>query len=163
MPQAEDPEDSGQKAFNYRTEPLWARMGFAPDAPLETTRSLDFTHALSNTLTGADPVTPVFTTKVGMPVRFRVLEPAGHARNHVFQVHGHNWDQLPYTNGSTVLGPRAVSERKGSQFGHGPGGHFDMLLSSAGGVFQAPGDYLFRDQSSFQFDGGLWGILRVQP
>jgi hypothetical protein len=161
--QAEDPEDSGQKAFNYRTEPLWARMGFAPDAPLETTRSLDFTHALSNTLTGADPVTPVFTAKVGMPVRFRVLEPAGHGRNHVFQVHGHNWDQLPYTNGSTALGPRAVSERKGSQFGHGPGGHFDMLLSSAGGVFQAPGDYLFRDQSSFQFDGGLWGILRVQP
>jgi len=24
----EDPEDSGMKAFNYRTEPLWARLGF---------------------------------------------------------------------------------------------------------------------------------------
>jgi hypothetical protein len=24
----EDPEDSGMKAFNYKTEPLWARLGF---------------------------------------------------------------------------------------------------------------------------------------
>jgi hypothetical protein len=26
----EDPEDSGQKAINYRTDPLWKRMQHAP-------------------------------------------------------------------------------------------------------------------------------------
>ena len=26
-----------------------------------------------------------------------------------------------------------------------------------------PGDYLYRDQQSFMFDGGLWGIFRVTP
>lgn len=157
--EAEDPEDSGQKALNYRTEPLWARMGFAPDTPLTVTRTFDFTNSLS----GADPATPIFTAKSGVPVRFRVLEPAGHARNHVFQVHGHNWDEEPYISGSTVLGPRSLSERKGSQAGHGPSNHFDVLLPSAGGAFKVPGDYLYRDQNSFQFDGGLWGIMRVNP
>ena len=29
LAEAEDPEDSGQKGVNYRTEPLWKRMGFA--------------------------------------------------------------------------------------------------------------------------------------
>jgi len=28
---AEDPEDSAQKAINYRTEPLWKRMNYAPE------------------------------------------------------------------------------------------------------------------------------------
>jgi hypothetical protein len=32
----------------------------------------------------------------------------------------------------------------------------------AGGDAKMPMDYLFRSQSSFLFDGGLWGILRVQ-
>ncbi|MBF6649671.1 hypothetical protein IT781_13770, partial [Methylobacter sp. BlB1] len=45
----------------------------------------------------------------------------------------------------------------------GPGSHFNFLLANgAGGVFATPGDYLYRDQASFQFDGGLWGKLRVQ-
>jgi hypothetical protein len=26
-----------------------------------------------------------------------------------------------------------------------------------------PGDYLFRVQEQFQFQGGMWGILRVNP
>jgi hypothetical protein len=30
-------------------------------------------------------------------------------------------------------------------------------------MFRAPGDYLFRNMSSFLFDGGMWGIMRVTP
>ena len=61
--EAEDPEDSGQKAFNYRTEPMWFRMGFAPDAPLTFTRDLIFTDVLTNAQVGGDPETPVFDAR----------------------------------------------------------------------------------------------------
>ena len=33
----DDPEDTGQKAINYRTEPLWHRRGHAPDTPFPLT------------------------------------------------------------------------------------------------------------------------------
>jgi hypothetical protein len=46
--------------------------------------------------------------------------------------------------------------------GIGPTDHFN-LLTTAGGAFRIPGDYLFRDMASFGFDGGLWGIFRVVP
>jgi hypothetical protein len=35
------------------------------------------------------------------------------------------------------------------------------LLVKAGGKSEIPGDYLFRSQASFVFDGGIWGLLRV--
>ncbi|HEX8719690.1 MAG TPA: hypothetical protein VF736_03530, partial [Pyrinomonadaceae bacterium] len=158
----EDNEDTGQKAFNYRTEPLWKRMGYAPETPLEQTRAFDYTNVLSNSQVGADPLTPVFTARVGQQVRFRVLMPGGHARNNVFGLHGHVWEEEPYANNSSTLGSNPFSEWKGSQFGIGPGSHFDFLLKNgAGGYFQVPGDYLYRSMQSFQFDGGLWGIFRV--
>lgn len=161
--EAEDPEDSGQKGFNYRTEPLWTRMGFAADTPLEQTRDEDFTDVLSSAVHG-DPETPIFTATAGEPVRLRVLHPGGHARNNVFQVHGHGWQEEPYINDSTVIGDNPLSEWKGSEGGIGPGTNLNLLLSNgAGGAFHAPGDYLYRDQASFQFDGGLWGIFRVEP
>ena len=154
----EDPEDSGQKGFNYKTEPLWTRIPFAPGTPLEVTRTFDYT----NVLTGAAE-TPTFLAKAGEPVRLRVLQAGGHGRNHVFQQHGHIWLEEPFTNGSTVIGTNGFSEWQGSQAGIGPGSHFNFLLANgAGGVFATPGDYLYRDQASFTFDGGLWGKLRVQ-
>jgi hypothetical protein len=158
----EDPEDSGQKAFNYRSEPMWKRLGYEPDLPLEQTRAFDFTNSLSNAQVGGDPVTPVFTAKAGTPVRFRVLNSNGHARNNVFQVHGHIWQQEPYINNSTQIGSNPLSEWKGAQQGHGASNHMDAVLENgAGGARRITGDYLFRTQSSFQFDNGLWGIFRV--
>ncbi|MDQ3803543.1 MAG: LpqB family beta-propeller domain-containing protein [Acidobacteriota bacterium] len=163
LAEAEDPEDSGQKAFNYRTEPLWKRMGFEPDTPLEQTRDFIFTNVLTNGQVGGDPVTPVFTAAVGTPTRFRLLMPGGHARNSVFNLHGHIWEELPYIANSTRLGHNPFSEWKGSQFGIGAGSHFDVLLKhGAGGRFLIRGDYLYRNQTSFLFDGGMWGIFRVQ-
>lgn len=164
LAEAEDPEDSGQKAINYRTEPLWHRMGYSPETLLVVTNTMDFSNSLSNSQVGGDPETPVFTAKAGTAVRMRLVQPGGHARNGVFQVHGHSWQQLPYVNDSTEIGNRPESEVKGAQHGIGPANHFDFNLSNgAGGAGQVPGDYLYRDQSSFHFDGGLWGIVRVQP
>lgn len=179
----EDAEDSGHKALNYRTEPMWKRMNYEPDLPLSgghgvpggpppgsgpsgfsSTREIDFTKALSNGQVGGDPVTPLFTAKAGMPVRFRVLHPGGHQRNNVFSIHGHVWEEEPYINNSTAIGDNPLSEWKGAQMGHGPSNHFDAIPAhGAGGAFAVPGDYLYRDMASFQFDGGLWGIFRVMP
>jgi hypothetical protein len=63
-----------------------------------------------------------------------------------------------------VLGSNPFSEWKGAQYGVGPGAHFDLMpKNGAGGAFRVVGDYLYRDQGSFPFDGGLWGIFRVTP
>lgn len=159
----EDSEDSGNKAFNYRTEPLWFRMGFSPETSLETTRGFVYTKSLLNGLVGGDPETPVFTASAGQPVRFRVVAPGGHARNSVFNLHGHVWQELPYLSGSSVLGDNPFSEYKGTMIGHGPSNHFDVLVPRAGGLFGIEGDYLFRDQTSHHFSGGMWGIFRVGP
>jgi hypothetical protein len=162
--QAEDPEDTGQKAFNYRTEPLWKRMGYEPNRPLTGpggTLLVDYTNALSNTQVGGNPQTPVFTATVGEQVRFRVVHPGGVGRNDVLQVHGHGWQEQPFVRDSTLLGFNPMSEFKGALYGIGPGAHHDLLLGPAGGRGKVTGDFLYRDQSSFELDNGLWGILRV--
>ena len=163
LAESEDPEDSGQKAINYRTEPLWKRMGFAPDTPLEKTREFDFTKVLTNNIVGGeDPVTPVFTAFPGQEVRVRMLAPGGHSRNDNYMLHGHIWEQEPYVDKSKALGSNPLSNWVGSQGGVGPGTHFDFLpKNGAGGAFRIQGDYLYRTFQSFHFDGGMWGIFRV--
>ena len=164
---ADDAEDSGNLAVNYRSEPMWFRLGFDPGAPLTQTREVNMTNAVSNTQVGGDPATPVFTAKAGTPVRFRVVEPAGHTRNGAFNLHGHVWQQEPYLNGTVAsqsIGNNPASEYRGVQEGLGTGNHFDIVLQNgAGGAFKIPGDYLIRDQTSTMLDGGRWGLLRVQP
>jgi hypothetical protein len=181
LAESEDPEDSAQKAINYRTEPMWTRLCYFPSMPLtggdprypqngcpnlaKSTHQIDMTNALhNNQIGGLDPVTPIFTAGAGTPVRFRVLHSGGHARNNTFMVHGHVWQEMPYQTGSksTVIGLKADSPWHGSQYGHGPSNHFDVVINSAGGRFNVPGDYLFRTFQSFQFDGGIWGLFRVE-
>jgi hypothetical protein len=164
---SDDAEESGNLGVNYRSEPMWFRLGFDPGAPFEQTREVNMTNAVSNSQVGGDPATPIFTVKAGTPVRFRLTEPAGHFRNGVFQVHGHVWQREPYVTGAVAsqsIGNNPQSEYRGAQEGLGPGNHFDVVLQNgAGGAFKIPGDYLLRDQTSFNLDGGIWGILRVQP
>jgi hypothetical protein len=160
----DDPEDTGQKGINYRTEPIWKRMQYNPETPFTETRKKVFTNSLSNTQVNANPETPIFTATAGQAIRFRLLQPGGHPRSNTFMLHGHIWEEQPYTNASTKIGTNPLSEWKGSQYGVGPGSHFDILLKNgAGGKFGVPGDYLYRSFHSFGFDGGLWGIFRVLP
>jgi hypothetical protein len=147
---------------------MWFRLGFDPGAPFTLTRNVNMTNAVSNSQVGGDPATPVFTAKAGTPVRFRLVEPAnpGH-RSGVFQVHGHTWQRQPYVAGtvpSQTIGNNPASEYYGAQEGLGTGDHFDIVPQfGAGGAFKVPGDYLFRDQAARLFDGGRWGLFRVQP
>lgn len=142
---AEDAEDSAQKAINYRTEPLWKRMGYAPETPFEDTRNFDFTNVLTNAIVGGDPQTPVFTARAGQEVRFRLLNSNGHMRNNLFNLHGHFWQEEPYTNNSKSIGNNPLSEFKGMVYGIGPSSHYEAIpVNGAGGARRVVGDYLYR-------------------
>lgn len=172
----DDVYDLGQKAFNYRTEPLWARLGLSPGVDLETLNQVDHAQALSSKVTHAgcstlpcDPATPFFIAKAGDPVRFRIVNPSGHSRQHGFTLHGHDWVGAPWEcnkdqdgscDSSVQAEPQRTTNRIGSSGGLGPTRHVD-ILTTAGGPAKIPGDYLYRTQESFQFDSGLWGILCV--
>ncbi|HEV7375408.1 MAG TPA: hypothetical protein VGN95_11865 [Pyrinomonadaceae bacterium] len=178
----DDSEESGMKGFNYRTEPLWARLGFdittphtrdpnpnpnEPNPPV-TQDDFDFSNALSSTQNNAgcggpcgDPETPVFTAQAGVPVRFRVLDVAGHPRQHSFALFGHHWNFEPFTQLSTVQSFNPFTFEVGAEGGIGATRHTN-ILTEAGGLMKIPGDYLYRTMDSFNFSGGgLWGIFRV--
>jgi hypothetical protein len=159
----DDPEDSAQKGVNYRAEPVWFRMGYLPQTPFNITRDQDFFDVLSNNKVGGDPVTPIFTALPNQATRFRVLNPGGHARNNVFALHAHIWEEEPWTTNGLSQGTNPISEWKGAQYGNGATSHDNFLLKNgAGGKFGIQGDMLYRTFQSFQFDGGIWGIFRVQ-
>ncbi|MEZ5933512.1 MAG: multicopper oxidase domain-containing protein [Alphaproteobacteria bacterium] len=163
----DDAEDSGQKAFNYRFEPFWTRLDANPAADPETMMAYDYTNVLSSKPEHGhgDPSTPLFTAKAGTPVRFRLVEPAGHPRNGAFTLSGHDWVTYPWTDRSArqVANPPPgdAQNRSGVVNGMGPGRHANVLLESAGGRGRIPGDYLYRTPVGFAFGGGQWGIMRV--
>jgi len=162
---SENAAESGHPAYNYRTEPVWFRLGYEPDTDLQQVADrtdLD-TAFLDSTVGGARPETPIFVTKRGEPVRMRVVHPAGHAQNHTFSVYGHNWQELPWNNGSTRMASNPFSEIKGFRDGLGATGHWNMILENgAGGPFQVPGEYMYRDMVPWYLSGGLWGIFKVE-
>lgn len=152
-----DAEDAGEKAFNYRTEPFWYRLGFSNQVDRNDINDRDDLYkVLSNDMVGgADPETPIFEAFGGDPVRFRLLQPDGRARMHAFAIHGHGH---PHEPGN----PEATDFYLGTQGGMSVMRHFDLhITDGAGGLNRIPGDWLYRDMPGFQFPGGLWGILRV--
>ncbi len=168
----DDAEDSGQKAFNYKTEPLWARLGADPGTEPDAMASYEMSDVLSSVRHG-DPETPIFTAKAGTPVRFRVVHPGGHPRNHAFTVFGHDWLLEPWACALGTPDEKCLSRvqgamnkfslnRFGTANGIGPARHLNLLMQ-AGGTFKVPGDYLYRTQEGFMFGAGLWGIFRVEP
>jgi len=169
-----DSEDSGMKGFNFRTEPLWARLGFLNEMTKRDRSTFqDVVHLMNDvnqanvfsSATHGDPETPVFSVAAGTGVRFRVVQPTGHPRQHGFTLNGHNWFHEPWTQNSTVMWSPGVAEPPsttiGTQGGSTARRHWNIVLRKAGGLFSQPGDYLFRTQESFQLTNGLWGIFRV--
>ncbi|WP_373048085.1 copper oxidase [Vulgatibacter sp.] len=160
---ADDAEDSGHKAFNYRTEPFWARLGIPPQAT-EGLGDLDLSGILSSA--HGDPETPIFRAKAGDAVRFRILAPSGHPRQHAFTLHGHAWARFPWaaTSAGGWMGDNLRSYVIGTQGGVSAMTAWNAnLLGGAGGRWKVAIDYLYRDQASMQFGNGLWGLLRVEP
>lgn len=164
----DDAEDSGHKGFNYRTEPLWARLGASAADEPDVMNEYDWSNVLSSNVVHAgcltvpcDPETPIFEVDAGEPIRFRVVHPGGHPRQHALAIFGHNWSDSPWTHRSSVMAWNEDSPtRFGTTNGVGPARHLN-IQTRAGGDCAVPGDYLYRTQEGFMFGGGLWGILRV--
>ncbi|KFE64245.1 copper oxidase [Hyalangium minutum] len=158
----DDAEESGHKAFNLRTEPLWARLGLRPENALVEANNLQQADLLSSKDFG-EPATPIFTAKDGDEVRFRVLQASGHPRSHAFTLHGHEWQHEPWVDGSSRIGDNEESNIVGTQGGHAPMRHWNVVPENgAGGKFRVEGDYLYQDQPSVLFPEGMWGIFRVE-
>ncbi|MDX1998498.1 MAG: hypothetical protein SF066_12340, partial [Thermoanaerobaculia bacterium] len=156
-----DPTESGQKAFNFRTEPIWFRMGYSPNTPPSITRGFDFANVFTDTKVGGRPVTPIFRANPGQEVRFRVVEPGGHTQAHVWEVAGHVWPERPYTTNSLGIGNQVQSQWQGARPGIGPGHHSDTWIPKAGGAYQVPAQYLYKDYVNWGLSSGLWGIFAV--
>lgn len=116
----------------------------------------------------------------------RVSMGAGTNRGSTFALHGHLWQRDPYitecnTNGfptgyydteggcatsgpgvgSKSIGYNPLGFYQGAQESIWPATSWDIVLPSAGGKGQVPGDYMFRDFGASGSASGLWGILRV--
>ena len=183
----DDAEDTGARAFNYRMEPLWARIGGSIGDEREDLFNYNWSNILSSSFcngrpgpnpcpagsvaTAVDPQTPLLTALPGIYTRIRLVHPRGHPRNHAFTLYGHNWSQYPWSgpesDGHDPVGSRHQrytndwSPRVGIVDGFGPGRHFNLLIDHAGGASKLPGDYLYRSQDNMAFYAGQWGIVRV--
>lgn len=186
---AEEPDDYGVKAVNYRTEPIWGRRGGDPSIEFEERNEFDYAHVLSSKADASDPTrcqagirpllelhqrgyeacdpeTPIFVAKAGSEVRLRIVHPGGHTRQQAITLHGHHWNPFPWKPGSSEMyadSNASLAESwlvQGSYNGVGPMMAANLLVK-AGGSSASPGDYLFRSQASFVYDGGIWGLMRV--
>ncbi|MFT5385989.1 MAG: hypothetical protein ACI81W_003401, partial [Saprospiraceae bacterium] len=150
-------------AINYRSEPLGNRYldndGWNAQNP--DFNSLDISNILTNSIAGSVPVTPMPVAKKGTPVRFRILHPGGSGNGEVFTLHGHNWQEEPYTDNSDKLGHNRASQWLGSRGQIGVWNTFDILLKSAGGANGVTGDYLYRSFPNGDFKQGVWGLFVV--
>ncbi|MGE3353269.1 MAG: copper oxidase [Planctomycetota bacterium] len=145
---SDDPEDTGEKAFNYRTIPFWAQLGNQFLDP-DDLNNVDLSHVLS----GSNPDVPILNVGTGQQVVFRLTEPAGRARGHTFAVAGHNWHDERDNPLSPIIG---------QQQGHTIGGNWNLhFAQGAGGPERVRGDFLWRECASYQFSQGLWGLMRV--
>ena len=180
---AEEPDDYGMKAINYKTEPLWARRGADPSIGFSERNEMDYSKVLSSgAVAGAggkvrcvagiepilafkhpcDPETPILGARAGEKVRVHFVHAGGHTRQQGLAIGGHGWNPYPWSIDSRRFDAEAGSSiRQGVFNGFGPMMGISLELT-AGGASAMPRDYLIRSQASFLFDGGLWGLLRVE-
>lgn len=110
----EDSQENSAMALNYGIEPLWFRLGVAPNAPFGGAGCgagcyggvANAHQAYSNVLTGgADPATPVFTAKAGQEARIHLTVPHTTSRGSTMGIAGHVWQRDPYVcNGEAMYG-----------------------------------------------------------
>jgi hypothetical protein len=209
----EGAEDSGHAGFNYGMEPSWFRFKLPPNAPFGAGKKMNqngepvpvidgsfgtipnqqafYANVLvageDGTFPDGDPVTPVFTTKAGMPTRMYVVTGASADRDSTFILHGHVWQRDPFTCpndaylglpgyceptsiGSLALGNNPIGKYMGGEEGMGHVyGHWPILFNAGGTFAQSlgcsktdPCDFLFRDYTPSGNRNGMFGILRVE-
>ena len=86
--------------------------------------------------------------KAGSQVRLRVLNPNGGTPGNVsdnpvvFAIEGHNWQEEPFTNNSTVIGHNPVTQTMGTQQITALES-YNLILEKAGGEKEVTGEYDF--------------------
>jgi len=162
----DDTYDMGERALNYRTEPLATRIDFSKQSP--TGGCSNLTQVLANDinpcvlapnlmvdndarlpaeLRGLPVETPIFSAKPGEEVVFRVTQPDGRARQHSFRIGGHNYADMQLedyvTPGNSIMTPgKAIN------------------VKPYGGA--QPGYWQYRDGPSMFVNTGVWGLFKVQ-
>ncbi|MFT4194332.1 hypothetical protein [Ottowia sp.] len=181
---AEEPDDYGMKAWNYRTEPLWARRGGDPSVEMTDRNEADYSQVFSSAaLTGeggevrcaagiapvlafanpCDPETPILAARPGERVRLHFVHAGGHTRQQGVALSGHAWNPYPWSADSRRIDASAGSSiRQGVFNGFGPMMGVTVEVT-AGGTARVPHDYFMGSQASYLRDGGVWGLLRVEP
>jgi cold shock CspA family protein len=148
------------RAFNYRTDPLPYRYK-DPNWEMPTFNvPVGIARALSDSLVGGDPQTPVLAVSKGTPTRLRVVHPGGLSEQ-TFTLSGHPWQEEPFRNNSRDIGDNGASQWFGGRDAFGANDQVNILLSSAGGRNKVAGDYLYRSFIGEEFTFGLWGVMRV--
>lgn len=99
-----------------------------------------------------DPATPIIEAHAGDSVRIHVFG-ASSEQNGMFTLEKHEWPIEPFLPGADMI---SVVEFAGSE-------GIDAFISSAGGVYALPGDYVYGNARLPYSQSGQWGYLRVFP
>ncbi|MYJ54499.1 MAG: hypothetical protein F4090_06310, partial [Nitrospira sp. SB0672_bin_25] len=133
---------AGLTGVNYRAEPYLYRE--------EAGCSLGRMFQPCEVENPQDPVTPVIEAHAGDPVRIHVFG-ASSEQNGMFTVEKHEWPIEPFLPGADMI---STVEFAGSE-------GLDVFLSSAGGKWALPGDYVWSNGRLPYSQSGQWGYLRV--
>ena len=143
-----DAEDTGEKAFNYRSEPFHNRLGFEPTAQVASAKAMADVY---DSHTHGDPATPIVRAYEHDPLRMRILMGSDKPRQHAFGLAGHSFLTSPDDPGSRRIGTAS-------------GIGVNTAVNAEMGRTNTAGDYLFGCMVGFfHRSGGLWGLLRVYP
>src|SRR4051794_6294918 len=157
-----DPEDQGEKGFNYRTERFLGRLG----------RGGDIADVFSSKVFG-DPATPVFRAYPNEPVMVRILNSQDLPRVHTFGIFGHSWRyEQNDPNSNVVNGQGGLNTSRAFNAGICAGSNSPLQFKATTAGAPAlnptcaadglPGDYLYNDRNFFHMlSGGAWGLIRV--
>jgi hypothetical protein len=136
---------AGLTGINYRNEPYRYRE--------DQGCSLGRMFQPCNVDAPQDPATPLIEVHAGDAVRIHVFG-ASNEQNQMFTLEKHEWPIEPFLPGADMI---SVVEFSGSE-------GIDAFVSSAGGVYALPGDYIYGNARLPYSQSGQWGYLRVlQP
>ncbi|MCA1032564.1 multicopper oxidase domain-containing protein [Bacillus timonensis] len=127
-------DDPGVFGVNYRNEPLPFRIG-----PNNETA-----YSFSSTVHG-DPVTPIFKTYKGDPIRIRLMQGA-HEESHSFNVHGLRWKKERRNLDSHYLSQQTIGISESFTF--------ETFVPN-------DGDYLYAFETGEDAWLGTWGLIRA--
>jgi hypothetical protein len=148
-----------QTAVNYRVEPMSYRFNASSFVNLNSVWK-----GFADGLVMEEPQTPIFSAARNTPTRLHLLHPGGSGDQQVMALHGHVWQELPFTNCSAGIGNNKLSMWLGARDNHGTNTAYPIILDEnggAGGRNGVVGDYVYRTTPANFVTQGIWGIFRV--